>query len=80
MHTHIGTIPASLGNLRNLQRIVLHQNHLSGEVPKEIGQLGCIINLAGNPDLIHGDDVPTTERQALEELYASTKGNRWQNR
>ena len=27
-----GTLPSSLGNLTNLQRIVLHQNKLTGEI------------------------------------------------
>ena len=51
-----GPIPRSLGRLTNLQRIVLHQNNLSGEVPLELSQSGCIVNLAGNPNLSHGYD------------------------
>ncbi len=39
--------------------------------------LGCIVNLAGNIGLEHGDDVPKSERDALVELYNSTKGSRW---
>ncbi len=54
----------STGELRNLQRIVLHQNNLRGPVPPALGELGCIVNLAGNPLLHHGDDVPTNERYA----------------
>ena len=77
MHLYIGKLPASLGILNNLQRIVLHQNRLSGPVPKEIGELGCIINLAGNPDLEHGAEVPSAEKRALCDLFSSTKGERW---
>ena len=72
-----GPIPRTLIALRNLQRIVLHQNSLSGIVPTELGELGCIVNLAGNVNLEHGVDVPLVERNALIDLYKSTKGNKW---
>jgi hypothetical protein len=64
-----GELPETLGNLRNLQRIVLHQNNLRGPVPPALGELGCIVNLAGNPLLHHGEDVPSGERKALVELF-----------
>ena len=70
-----GELPISLGKLKNLQRIVLHQNQLTGYVPIELDQLGCIVNLAGNLELQHGNDVPHEERLALEDLYYSTSGN-----
>lgn len=54
-----------IGELRNLQRIVLHQNNLRGPVPPALGELGCIVNLAGNPLLHHGDDVPVNERYCI---------------
>jgi hypothetical protein len=57
--------------------IVLHQNKLTGEVPHSLGQLGCIVNLAGNNGLEHGVDVPAIERKALIDIYNSTKGNNW---
>ena len=72
-----GELPASLGDLRNLQRIVLHQNNLRGPVPLSLGALGCIVNLAGNPLLHHGEDVPAEEKQALVDLYQSTRGAGW---
>ena len=72
-----GPLPAALGNLTSLQRIVLHQNRLVGEVPSPLWKLGCIVNLAGNPGLAHGADVPRIERQALEDLYHATGGPRW---
>ena len=53
-----GELPKSLSSLKNLQRIVLHQNNLQGSVPDTLGDLGCIVNLAGNPLLKHGPDVP----------------------
>jgi hypothetical protein len=74
---YIGKLPCELGKLKNLQRIVLHQNKLSGAVPLELGMLGCIVNLAGNPHLEHGPDVPDSERAALNALYVATKGHRW---
>eukprot|EP01036_Dinobryon_divergens_P022469 gene22469-30726_t len=75
-----GELPSSLRNLRNLQRIVLHQNNLQGLVPPEFSELGCIVNLAGNPKLEHGPDVPAEERQALVDIFSATNGNRWNNK
>ena len=72
-----GELPASLGRLQNMQRIVLHQNNLRGRVPSALGRLGCIVNLAGNPLLWHGEEVPVEERLALEDLYAATGGHGW---
>lgn len=72
-----GFLPQSLGKLSSLQRIVLHQNRLSGEVPPEFGSLGCIVNLAGNPGLQHGDDVPLGERNALMQIFRETDGTNW---
>jgi hypothetical protein len=72
-----GELPASLGNLSNLQRIVLHQNRLTGAVPDSLGKLGCIVNLAGNPGLLHGQEVPEVEKQALMDLFNSTQGSGW---
>jgi hypothetical protein len=46
-----GNLPDTLGQLSNLQRIVLHQNRLTGAVPQSLSRLGCIVNLAGNPGL-----------------------------
>ena len=54
--------------------------NIIGTVPPEIGLLGCIVNLAGNPQLVYGSDVPLSERIALQELYTHTKGHRWNNR
>jgi hypothetical protein len=72
-----GIIPKTLGDLHHLQRIVLHQNKLCGVVPKVLARLGCIVNLAGNPLLIHGDDVPHEEKLALLQLYHCTGGGDW---
>lgn len=72
-----GSIPKTLGDLHHLQRIVLHQNRLSGVVPKVLSRLGCIVNLAGNPLLIHGDDVPHIEKYALQQLFRETGGSNW---
>lgn len=72
-----GPLPASLGRLTNLQRIVLHQNKLSGPVPSSFWELGCIVNLAGNPALRHGPDVSAEERSALISLYNATNGPNW---
>lgn len=72
-----GTLPPTLAALPHLQRIVLHQNNLAGQVPALFASSGCIVNLAGNPLLEHGEDVPRGERQALADLYERTGGPRW---
>ena len=77
-NNHIsGRLPEALGNLRSLQRIVLHQNKLSGAVPRELAGLSCVVNLAGNPRLVHGPDVPQTERKALLDIFEATRGHGW---
>jgi hypothetical protein len=50
---------------------------LEGKVPESLGSLGCIVNLAGNPRLEHGKDVPEVERQALVDIFNATKGYKW---
>jgi hypothetical protein len=52
-------------------------NTILGNVPIELDNLGCIVNLAGNPGLSHGEDVTREERQALEDLYRATDGMLW---
>ena len=75
-----GQLPASLCQLKNLQRIVLHQNNLFGDIPPQLSELGCIVNLAGNPNLNLGPDVPFTERRALDDLDRETMGHHWTTR
>jgi len=72
-----GNLPPALGTLPNLQRIVLHQNKLTGNIPDELVHSGCIVNLAGNPGLELGPDVPASERAALQALYTATSGSGW---
>jgi hypothetical protein len=69
-----GELPRTLANLKQLQRIVLHQNNLCGKIPDELGRLGCIVNVAGNPRLEYGTDVPSYEREALMRIFQATKG------
>ena len=40
----------------------------------DLSELGCIVNLAGNAGLHHGEDVPVHERTALLALYEATHG------
>ena len=46
-------------------------------MPPALGELGCIVNLAGNPRLQFGPDVPALEREALLDLYKATHGRNW---
>lgn len=45
-----GTLPAQLGNLAELRRLVLNGNDLSGQIPPELGNLAnlTMLNLRGN--------------------------------
>lgn len=45
-----GNIPVSIGELRNLQSLVITENGLTGEIPASIGNLASLkrLNLAGN--------------------------------
>jgi hypothetical protein len=72
-----GQLPIGLTKLQHLQRIVLHQNNLIGKVPDALSDLGCIVNLAGNPRLEYGPDVSVQERNALIDFFFATKGPYW---
>ena len=63
--------------LKHLQRIVLHQNNLIGEVPEAFKDLGCIVNVAGNRLLEQGRDVPASERRALVDVFTASGGGGW---
>lgn len=43
----------------------------------DLSRLGCIVNLAGNPGLEQGPDVPDSEREALMEVFQATRGFQW---
>lgn len=54
-----GPIPASIGNLTSLQRLVLSQNSLQGALPAELGNLKSLLQL----DLSHNNftgEVPSS--------------------
>ncbi len=40
-----GTLPAGLGNLRNLQTLNLHSNQLTGSIPLELGYMNDLVDL-----------------------------------
>ena len=41
----VGSIPSSIGNLRNLLKLDFRANHLSGAIPPELGQLTKMTDL-----------------------------------
>ncbi|KAJ7555958.1 hypothetical protein O6H91_05G062800 [Diphasiastrum complanatum] len=50
----VGEIPAELGNLTNLERLVLSQNSLQGSIPVEIGNLKKLQQLVLNGNELTG--------------------------
>lgn len=71
-----GQIPSSLINLKNLKRLVLHNNNFDGDA-SFLSELGCIVNLANNPKIIHHQQVPADEVGALVDFYNFTNGKQW---
>jgi hypothetical protein len=57
-------IPKSVLNLKNLQRLILHENNLEGDI-SFLSELNCVVNVADNDAIIHTKDVPVYERDAL---------------
>ena len=47
-----GAIPGALGDLRNLERLMLYGNSLSGAIPAELGQLSALKSL-----LLHDNEL-----------------------
>ncbi|GHC58117.1 leucine-rich repeat domain-containing protein [Ulvibacter litoralis] len=68
-----GTIPASIGDLENLEVFEVSFNKLSGNLPTELGQLSKLKVLAINGNNISGN-IPSTigNLSALKELHLSS--------
>lgn len=64
-----GPIPASLGNLTDLQRLRLDENRLSGSIPPELGRLKSLTVLALYINSLSGSIPPELGNlTSLEEL------------
>ena len=50
-----GDIPTELGNLSNLETLVLNENQLTGEIPTELGSLSNLQGLYLNENVDRGD-------------------------
>ena len=69
-----GTIPAELGNLKNLRRIELQDNKLSGSIPSELAQLDSLRTLwLGNNKL--SGTVPPQLGDLSNLIVANLAGN-----
>lgn len=68
-----GTLPASLGNLKNLQQLELSFNKLSGTIPAELGNLTKLEMLAFNGNMLTGT-LPESlgNLVALKQLHVSS--------
>jgi Leucine-rich repeat (LRR) protein len=65
-----GSIPAELGQLKNLIELSLYENNLTGEIPKELGQLASLTHLDLENNQLTGE-IPKELGQlaSLEELH-----------
>jgi hypothetical protein len=65
-----GSIPESLGNLNNLQRLDLHDNKLGGSIPESLGNLNNLEKLYLHDNQFRGA-IPGTlgNLKQLEKLY-----------
>jgi len=50
----VGSIPASIGNLKQLQLLILNENRLTGTLPSEIGDLGVLRMLYIDDNFVTG--------------------------
>jgi len=51
----IGAIPPELGNLNNLQRLILSNNQISGSIPAELGDLSNLTHLCLDNNQLNGN-------------------------
>ena len=54
-----GKIPAELGNLSNLQKLILRSDQLTGDIPSTLGNLSNLWTLQLNNNQLTGD-IPST--------------------
>jgi hypothetical protein len=70
-----GTLPATIGNLKNLKVLELSFNKLTGSIPVEIGYLESLELLALNGNNLSGS-IPSSvgDLKYLKELHLSSNG------
>ncbi|MCW5520433.1 Two component regulator three Y domain protein [Aureitalea sp. L0-47] len=68
-----GTLPESIGNLKNLRILELSFNKLSGELPESLGNLTNLELLAFNSNILHGE-IPASvgNLKKLKQLHLSS--------
>lgn len=52
-----GTLPSVIGNMTNLQRLVLYENLLTGPLPTELGRMTRLSRLDLNLKFPNGDNT-----------------------
>ena len=70
----IGTLPAELGDLSNLEELSLHLNSLSGEIPIELGNLSRLRDLSLFSNSLTGE-IPTELANLSQLQELSLYGN-----
>ena len=70
-----GALPASIGHLRQLERLFLYGNRLIGPIPPELGNLGRLQVLNLNRNSLRGS-IPSAFSQLDSLLYLGLASNR----
>ncbi len=71
-----GTIPAELGRLSGLTRLILHSNSLTGSIPSEIGNLTNLQDLILHNNSLSGNFPNLSRLSRLKKLWLSGANNR----
>jgi Leucine-rich repeat (LRR) protein len=69
-----GSIPSSLGNLRNLVNLLLENNQLTGSIPSSLGNLSNLVDLYLNNNQLTGS-IPSSLGNLSKALYSNLYSN-----
>ncbi len=70
-----GTLPASLGNLSQLESLILRRNELNGSIPANLGSLSSLIDLYLNNNQLSGN-LPASLGNLSKVAYFQLEANK----